>query len=154
MNEEDRKILREFIQSHRTLETVELVRRLMFKYNIQDNKDLIIRLIKKMLNNINIDTKMSNSENIQPMTNIEIVRTLNLELFEKNHNHCCDWFSYCTDGLEEIITYGDFLLWSTDTEQRKFNEEKNEYEPSLIEHVRQQFNEYIDDMNKLKFVLE
>ena len=82
---------------------------------------------------------------------IKIIQTLNEELDEKmktfDHGF---YFSYSTEGYIHMIEFMNELLWDSENEGRKFDKEKNEYEP-LMPYIKRKFNDYVDELNKIKF---
>jgi len=60
---------------------------------------------------------------------IQIVNELNQELYEKNGEvELEDNFYYSTDGDVDAILFGDKVLWHSENDDRKFIEDKNDYE--------------------------
>lgn len=82
------------------------------------------------------------------MNYIEVVRELNIELYEK-FGEVEKVFEYSTTGFVDAISFDGVLLWDSEMELREWNEEKNDYEP-FEPFIRRIFNEYIDKMQSLK----
>lgn len=60
---------------------------------------------------------------------VEIVNELNLMIFEKDENNYEAAFFYTTDGIVDVITFHDKVLWSSEDEDREWIEEIQDYEP-------------------------
>lgn len=80
---------------------------------------------------------------------IEIVIELNAELYER-YGETERIFSYTTNGFYDIISFDEIMLWNSEDDDRHFIEEIDDYEP-FIPFIMRKFNNYIDDLNKLKF---
>jgi hypothetical protein len=79
---------------------------------------------------------------------IKIIDELNRELIEKNGES--DYmFSYMKFGTANLICFQDEILWCSDAEDRCHDDIG--YYPQLIEHIKDKFNEYADDLQRLKF---
>jgi len=83
------------------------------------------------------------------MDYVEIVRELNVELYER-HKEFDSYFEYRTTGFADLILFDGLLLWSSETDDREFDEDKNDYEP-LVPFIKKQFNQIADGMQKLRF---
>jgi len=83
------------------------------------------------------------------MDYVKIVRELNIELY-KQHKEVNSYFEYRTTGYAHLILFDKLLLWSTETDYREFDEDKNDYEP-LVPFIKKQFNQIADKMQKLRF---
>ena len=79
----------------------------------------------------------------------EVVNELNCDLYEK-HNEVDYNFNYRTTGFVAIILFDDFVLWSSEDDERSFDEQENEYE-NMTPFIKKKFNEFADEMQKLKF---
>jgi len=80
---------------------------------------------------------------------IEIVSELNDHLHKKNV--CPEYaFAYITDGYHEYVTFADVYLWSSEEDNRIYDEENDEYE-SLKTTLMREYNKYIDKLNVYKF---
>lgn len=83
------------------------------------------------------------------MDYVELVRDLNMELFEK-HGEAENGFEYLTDGFDDVIVFEGVVLWNTATDVREWIEEENDYEP-LEPYIKKKFNEHADRLVGLKF---
>lgn len=79
----------------------------------------------------------------------KIVQELNQDIFEK-HGEIEFRFSYSTDGFLDLILFDEYIIWSSEDDNRKFNEYENEYEP-FKPFIKKVFNKYIDEIYLLKF---
>jgi len=100
------------------------------------------------------------------MDYVEIVRELNVELYERHKEFDSyfeyrtagftdsilfdSYFEYRTTGFADLILFDGLLLWSSETDDREFDEDKNDYEP-LVPFIKKQFNQIADGMQKLRF---
>ena len=80
---------------------------------------------------------------------MKIVNELNTELDER-YGETERTFSYTTNGFYDIISFDEIMLWNSEVDDRHFIEEINDFEP-FIPFIMRTFNNYIDDLNKLKF---
>lgn len=78
------------------------------------------------------------------MNYTKLVQELNESLYLK-YNDDSSPFTYNTNGYSHIIKYCDIILWFSEQDERKFNEEENDYEP-LDLYVINKFNEYISSI--------
>lgn len=78
---------------------------------------------------------------------IEVANDLNQELYEK-HRECENQFWYSTDGYVDSFGFGDRMLWNSVMDDRKFIEEKNDYE-DFKPYIIRCFNLWISTMNGL-----
>jgi len=83
------------------------------------------------------------------MDYVEIVRELNVKLYEQ-HKEVDSYFEYRTTGFADLILFDELILWSSETDDREFDEGKNDYEP-LVPFIKKQFNQIADKMQKLRF---
>lgn len=60
------------------------------------------------------------------------------------------FFSYETGEFWAIIKFNDYVLWSSEDDERIYLEELNDYEP-LISFIKRKFNSYVEDLSRLKF---
>lgn len=82
------------------------------------------------------------------MNFVEIVGELNDELYnEFDELEMC--FSYMTNAASDIIKFEDTILWNSEEDDRKYDEEKEDYEP-FIPFIKQKFNDWADKINSLK----
>lgn len=79
----------------------------------------------------------------------DIVNELNLQLFEL-HGDQDYQFGFVSNGDLQMITYGSIQLWSSYEDDRKFDEEEDEYE-DLTLFVKRKFNEYTESLQKIRF---
>ena len=82
------------------------------------------------------------------MEYLDIVNELNNELYEKFGETEYD-FNYSTNGYVNIISFGNLQLWSSEMDDRKWIEEKNNYEP-LKPFIKLLFNKEIEKLARLK----
>jgi hypothetical protein len=82
---------------------------------------------------------------------VEIVKELNEELFNKCGDSIYE-FSYETNGDIHIIYINGLLHWNSDEDDRKWNENRDEYE-DLKNYLKKEFNKSIKELQKLKFEL-
>ncbi len=63
-------------------------------------------------------------------------------------------FRLTTDGYYSFIVFGERTLWSSEDDERKYTVDKNgddtEELETLYTFLKREFNEYIDNLNKLK----
>ena len=83
---------------------------------------------------------------------VKLVEELNESIPVKYFNEFGDGFIYSSNGYSEIITFGDFLLWSRDDDEREFIESKNEYAP-LDEFVKEKFKSFVYLLENIKYYL-
>lgn len=83
------------------------------------------------------------------MDYVEIVTDLNIELYEQ-HKEVDSYFEYRTTGFAHLILFDESLLWSSEADDREFDEDGNDYEP-LVPFIKKQFNQIADKMQKLRF---
>jgi hypothetical protein len=81
------------------------------------------------------------------MDYIEIVRDLNIELFEQGDTE--NGFNYSTTGFVDIIEFNGVLLWSSEMDDREFDELTDDYEP-LLPYIKKTFNQHITNLKTLK----
>jgi hypothetical protein len=89
---------------------------------------------------------MSKEQNVDY---VEVVSTLNVELYER-HKEVESYFEYRTTGFADLILFDEFLLWSSENDIREFDEDKNDYEP-FMPFIKKQFNQIADKMQKIRF---
>jgi len=80
---------------------------------------------------------------------IQIVQELNAELYEK-FGETEMGFGYMTSGFYDMITFGEFIIWDGENDDREFNEETGKYEP-FLPFIKNVFNEWVNKLNSLKF---
>ena len=78
---------------------------------------------------------------------IELANELNQELYEK-HGELEEQFYYSTNGYMDSFGFGDKMLWNSEMDDRKFIEEKNNYE-DFKPYIIRCFNLWISTMNGL-----
>jgi len=83
---------------------------------------------------------------------IEIVRELNIELFEK-YNDNENSFYYETNGMFDVIKFNDTILWYSDDDERKFSYKTNDYEP-LLPFIKNQYMKFVDKLSNINFDIE
>tara|TARA_R110000796_G_scaffold58413_5_gene134924 strand:+ start:25601 stop:26026 length:426 start_codon:yes stop_codon:yes gene_type:complete len=62
-------------------------------------------------------------------------------------------FTYETAGFYCWIKFGDEILWDSENEPRKWNEETNEY-GDLTTFIKKAFNKYINTLKRFRFDVE
>lgn len=82
------------------------------------------------------------------MNYIEIVRDLNMELFEI-HGNTENPFSYSSNGFIDVISFNGLVLWSSEEEPRKWITKANDYEPLKV-YIRRAYNSLLDEISKMK----
>ena len=80
---------------------------------------------------------------------LETVNELNYELIDK-FGEVEEQFFYTTTGIIDIVGFGDIMLWNSEKDDRKFDEEVNNYEP-FTPFLKRLFNGYIDRMQTYRF---
>ena len=81
---------------------------------------------------------------------IEIINNLNEWVNDKQGGDYIIHFSYTTNGWYHCIEWDRLLIWDSELESREWIEDKDEYE-DLEEHIKKEFNNYIDTLTSLKF---
>lgn len=87
----------------------------------------------------------------------EVIATLNQELYEKLKeqyeekfvNEHFLWFMFEGNDMVQAINYGDDNLWCSESDDREFDLEKEEFE-DLLTFCRNEFNAQIEYHQKLK----
>jgi len=82
------------------------------------------------------------------MSYIDLVRELNIELYER-FGEVEKGFEYSTTGFVDAISFDGVLLWDSETDCREWIEEENDYEP-FEPFIKRIFNEYLDKTHSLK----
>lgn len=80
---------------------------------------------------------------------IEIASELNEEIWEK-WGEPEDTFSYSTDGYNDLFSFGNRILWSSENDDREFIEKINDYEP-FKEYIKGVFNSWASSISSFKF---
>jgi len=83
------------------------------------------------------------------MNYLEIINELNQELYEKVGETDRD-FSYTTNGYVNIVNFGEIMIWSSETDERKWIEYKNDYEP-FKPFIKRMYNREIEKLQLFKF---
>ena len=78
---------------------------------------------------------------------IEVANDLNQEMYEK-YGEVENKFYYSTDGYVDIFGFGDNMLWNSEMDDRKFIEEKNDYE-DFKPYITEVFNDWCKKMHRL-----
>lgn len=86
---------------------------------------------------------------MKPNDFIEIINELNADLYDRV-KYVQEGFSYTTDGYCDQISFNGMHLWSSEMDDREYDEDKYEYEP-LLPFLKREFNKVIDDLYSLKF---
>ena len=76
----------------------------------------------------------------------KLVDKLN-KYFSKNlplHRQIYYRFSHETDGVFDAIYFNGYCLWYADVEDREYGED-------LETHIKNKFNQYVEQLNELKF---
>jgi hypothetical protein len=80
---------------------------------------------------------------------VDLVMTLNQELFENFGDEVPNFFEYQTDGHSHIIKFAGTVLWNSEDDERLYLDESDSYEP-LEPFVRREFNRLMESIKKLK----
>jgi hypothetical protein len=80
---------------------------------------------------------------------VEVVQSLNIELYEKLKDESV-YFGYTTNGYYHGITLNETIIWSSEMDERKFDEKNDCYEP-LEGFLKQEFNKIADKLISIKF---
>jgi hypothetical protein len=83
------------------------------------------------------------------MEYLETVDELNSELYDKV-GETEDQFYYSTNGYVDVIGFGNEMLWNSEMDGRKFDEETDNYEP-FTPYIKRVFNEWCDKMQTFRF---
>ena len=81
---------------------------------------------------------------------LETINELNALLYGKAGDYTTHSFNYRTNGYSDIICFNEDILFSSEDEERIFDEQTGEYEP-LTPYVKRMFNERVEELEKLKF---
>ena len=81
---------------------------------------------------------------------IEIINNLNEWVNDKQGDDCILNFSYTTNGWYHSIEWDRLMLWNTEEDGRKWNEDEDDYE-DLERYLKKEFNNHIDTLNTLRF---
>ena len=92
--------------------------------------------------------------NMTPDDYVKMVDSLNADLYEDGdtEDFCMNEgvsFGYTTDGYVNVITIMDFMLWNDDNEDRKYNEEEDDWEP-LEPFLRRKFSDLVKNISHMK----
>jgi len=87
-------------------------------------------------------------------TLINLVEKLNIQLFEQGWEGGEYEFTYLNNGYIEAVEFNETLLWNSDTDEREWDDEKDEYKLTVQEYVIKKFYEYRDNLNKITLTLE
>ena len=79
----------------------------------------------------------------------QIIDTLNEELYEAV-GEVDRLFSYHTTGYEDLIYFGEVMLWSSEMSERLWDEDKKEYEP-FLPFIKRMYNQEIEKLKQFKF---
>lgn len=82
---------------------------------------------------------------MNPTEICKLVEQLNSELYDKAdylQENCGLYFDYSSNGYSEIIKILGYIIWSSEDDPRKWDEETDTYEP-LEGYLRDAFNNYI-----------
>ena len=78
----------------------------------------------------------------------KIVSELNQELFDRfEETELC--FSYSTNGVIDSVSFEGRLLWDSENDGRKWDEETNDYEPFKPFIIRQ-YSNWVKRLNSIK----
>lgn len=81
---------------------------------------------------------------------LEAVQEFNQEIFEAHQVDAP--LSLKTDGFTHAIMFFGHCLWSSEIDDRYFDENTNDYEP-LLPYLKKEFNNYADRLQALKFLV-
>lgn len=59
-------------------------------------------------------------------------------------------FTWTTNGYVDVILFDETVLWSSETDDREYIAEGDDYEP-LVPFIKREFNRLVDGLNGLKF---
>jgi len=78
----------------------------------------------------------------------QVVEELNNYLYDKygEEEH---QFQFSSNGYWNSILFNGYMIWSSEIDLRKFNDDTKDYEP-LLTHIKKKFNNYIKELSKLK----
>ena len=83
---------------------------------------------------------------------IKLVKKLNEELLIATGDSGSEVeFEFISDGINCVITFNDFVIWSSQEDMRETDQETGEYE-DLENFVKNKFNDIVDELVTLKFV--
>lgn len=81
----------------------------------------------------------------------KLVEELNGEIFDLMGQEFLDknifYFSFTTDGFSEGINFNEMILWTSESEDREWDEDKNDYTPNLKTHLLDKLGEIASNIN-------
>lgn len=80
---------------------------------------------------------------------IGTIDELNLHIANKDDYSPLN-FSLSSNGYIYTVSFGDYILWNSEDDTRKFFEETNEYE-DFTNYIKNLYNEYVEELVKFKF---
>ena len=83
------------------------------------------------------------------MNYLEIINDLNEELYNKVGETGRN-FSFSTNGYENIISFGEVMIWSSEMDEREWIHENNDYEP-FKPFIKRMYNQEIQKLNLFIF---
>lgn len=104
--------------------------------------------LKQKLTSAIQNAKTQLDYHIQPLQYIQIVEELNAILYQQSGDNCQTFFTYTSRGFDHSIAFGDVILWYDENDERKFDEESNQYEP-LLPFVVKQFNKLVKQFKRI-----
>lgn len=84
---------------------------------------------------------------IEQLRFIEIASDLNQEIYEK-YGETDHVFYYSTDGYADIFMFNNYVLWTSEIDDREFIEDINDYE-DFKPYIIKVFNKYIESIQGL-----
>lgn len=81
---------------------------------------------------------------------VEIVNCLEIEVFEQTEGVEYLNFELTTNGFYTMINFLGITIWSSENEEREYDEETDSYEPMEV-YLRRALNEELDKIRKIKF---
>jgi hypothetical protein len=85
---------------------------------------------------------------------VRIINEINDNMYDSNPKFFNEYNCYCevsSNGLQTIVKFLDICIWDEDNDDRKFNEDANEYE-SLESYLREKITKIIKELNKIEVV--
>jgi hypothetical protein len=83
---------------------------------------------------------------------LEIIIDLNSELYKQyrgKEEELTVNFNYSTNGMVDVISFGDQILWDSENEPREWLEETQDYEP-LKAYVIKSYYNYVALLNSIQ----
>ncbi len=58
-------------------------------------------------------------------------------------------FNLCSDQCVDVILFGDVQLWCSESEEREWSEELDDYEETLFDYCDRQFQTYVENLSRI-----